>query len=80
VQAIPRHSTASPSGPSDCSACMLLDDWCCWPRRFSFTHHISLQYMLEKQRVELFRIIADCSEFSVHTINLSRLYIEAKDR
>ena len=48
--------------------------------KFSFGHHVALQFIIEKQRVELFRLISHAPDFTVAGVNLSRLYYYAEDK
>ena len=48
--------------------------------KFSFGHHVALQFIIEKQRVQLFRLISAAPDFSVTGINLSRLYYRSEDK
>ena len=48
--------------------------------KFTYGHHVALQFMIEKQRVELFRLIAGCPDFTVRGVNLARLYQLAEDK
>ena len=48
--------------------------------RFTYGHHVALQFVIEKQRVELFRLVATCPEFSVSCVNLTRLFYLAEDK
>ena len=42
--------------------------------QFSFGLHVALQYMLEKQRTEIFKVICSCPGFTVSSVNMTRLY------
>ena len=48
--------------------------------KFTYSHHVTLQFIIEKQRVELFRLISSCPDFHLAGINLTRLYYNVEDK
>lgn len=48
--------------------------------QFTYGHHVALMFMLERGRVELFRLIAACPGFDVSAVNMCKLYFQAEDK